>query len=484
LADIAAEEGELGGAQKELRAVLVTEPRYLPAHLALAEVLFKSGQPEEAAHEYDAVLAIEPNQPQAALGLARIELQRGDDEAAVARLEELVAGHPESTSGAALFAKVLERRGETDRAIALTQASQQRPEPIPADPWMSELMADLYDIPRLGLKFEEYFKTGQFDEAMPFLHRIEELDPKSSVPHLLKGWSETKAHHESEAVQQYRLALAKGGDPETVVPLLASALIALGQSTEASALLAEASAKKPDSIPLLIASADAAVRRGDEKMAKVQLTRIVNQEPYLYAENMSLVKILWSAGERAEAAECLQRIVKVFPADLASRGLLGQYYLEKSDPVSAILPLAQAIPHAGAGTPVRKQLVTMLVTAYQEAGKAEAEKGHWTAVAQYAEQAIRIDPDNLQAYADQANAAVQSGQFGHAAEALGKLAALQPDNPTIHISLGDVLYQAGEKDQAGRHWQKALQLAAVSDTELRNALNERLSGHISTETFK
>jgi tetratricopeptide (TPR) repeat protein len=153
LADIAQNENDLAGAQTELRAVLQTEPGYVPARLALAEALFKSGREEEAGKEYSAVLAIEAHHPQASLGLARIELQRGDEEAAVARLDELMAEHPEATSAAALFAQVLERRGEADRAIAMAQWSLQKPEPIPADPWMSELWVDLYDIQRLGLKF-------------------------------------------------------------------------------------------------------------------------------------------------------------------------------------------------------------------------------------------------------------------------------------------------------------------------------------------
>ncbi|HET7536334.1 MAG TPA: tetratricopeptide repeat protein, partial [Candidatus Didemnitutus sp.] len=142
LADIAQNENDLAAAEKEFRAVISSEPRYVPARLSLADALFKSGRPEEAEKEYAAVLAIEANQPQAMLGLARIELQGGDDDAAVARLDELMAAHPESTAGAAVFAQVLERRGETDRATAMAQWSQQKPELPPADPWLNALLAD------------------------------------------------------------------------------------------------------------------------------------------------------------------------------------------------------------------------------------------------------------------------------------------------------------------------------------------------------
>ena len=64
------------------------------------------------------------------------------------------------------------------------------------------------------------------------------------------------------------------------------------------------------------------------------------------------------------------------------------------------------------------------------------------------------------------------------------MATLQPDNPTIYLSLGDVWYQDGQPDQARRNWEKALQFAAAGDAELRSALGDRLSGRITAETFK
>jgi tetratricopeptide (TPR) repeat protein len=484
LADIAQNENDLVGAQTELRAVLQTEPVYVPARLALADALFKSGRAEEAAKEYSAVLAIEGNHPQASLGLARIELQRGEEDAAVARLDELMAGHPESTSGAALFAQVLERRGEIDRAIAMSQWSLQKPEPIPPDPWMSELLGDLYDLQRLGLKFEDYFKTGQIAEAARFLRRIEELDPESSIPPLLKGWSEAQAHRDSEAVQQYRLALAKGGDPEKICPYLVQSWLKLGNLSDAAKVMADYYAKMPDSLPITKAYSDVAIRQGDEKLARELLTKIVQKEPYLQAENMSLAKILWGSGEYDAAAKCLQRIAAVYPKDVASRALLGEYHLKKSDPFSAITPLEQASRYVAAKTPAHERLVAMLGLAYLQLGNAETEKGRFAEALDYYEKTIRLAPANLSGYAAKANASVRLRQFRRAAEALEKMSSLQPNNPTIYLSLGDVLYQDGEKEQARLHWRKARQLVAPADTELGAALDLRLSGRITAETFQ
>ena len=484
LADLALNEGDLDAAQKEYRTVLESEPNYLPARLALAEVLFKSGRADEAAKEYSAILVLDANHPQATLGLARIDLQRGDDESAVARLEELMVVHPESTSGAALFAKVLERRGETDRAIAVTQWSLQKPEPIPADPWMSELLTDLYDVQLLGLRFEDYFKTRQLDQAFPLLQRIEELDPKSPVPPLLRGWAESQSHHDPEAVQQYRLALNKGGDPEKIGPYLVQSLLKLGRVAEAAKLMEEYSAKLPDSVPLATAYADVAVRLGDDKLSRQLLTKVLAKEPYLQPQNMSLAKILWTAGERDAAAKCLQRVASVSATDIPSRALLGEYYLGIAEPVAAIRPLEQALKFVAARTPAHASLRGMLGTAYYQAGNAEAVQGRPSEAVGYFDRAIKLDPSDPKGYAGKANVFVRQRQFRPAAEALTQLARLQPENPTIHLSLGDVVFQEGDAAQAQRHWQKARELTAVGDLKLQNALDVRLSGRITADTFQ
>jgi tetratricopeptide (TPR) repeat protein len=484
LADIAQNENDLAGAQTELRAVVQAEPGYIPARLTLAETLFKSGEPVEGGKEYSAVLAIEDNQPQASLGMARIELQRGDDDAAVARLEELMAGHPESAAGAALFAQVLNRRGETDRAIAMAQGSRQKPELPPADPWKNSLLLDCYDIQSLSLTFEEYFKTGKMDEAVPLLDRLAVLDPKGPTTMMFAGFFHARALEHVAAVREYYDALGRGGDPEKIAPLLVTSLFALGKLDEANALIADLYARMPASGPITKAYSEVAIRRNDEKLSRELLAKVLEKEPFLQPQNMSLAQILWASGNRDAAAKHLQRVASVYANDVPSRALLGEYFLSKSDPVSAIAPLEQAAKYVTVKTPAQKSLTTMLGAAYLQAGNGESEKGNFAIAADYYEKAARLNPTDLDAYAGKANACVTLKQFRRAAEALEEMTSLQPDNPTIHLSLGDVVYQEGNVAEARRHWEKALQLDPPGETEMRNALNERLGGHVTSETFK
>jgi tetratricopeptide (TPR) repeat protein len=484
LADIAQNESDLERALTELRAAVALEPSYLPAQVVLADALFKSGREDEAEKTYTAISVRAPLHPQATVGLARLALQRGDDNAAVALLEKLLAAHPESTSAAALLAQVLSRRGESERAEALAQWSRQKHEPVASDPWMTELLADCYDRQRLALKFEEYFFSGQITEAVPFLRRIEELDPQSAIPPLLRGWSQSRSNHDAEAVEEFRTALARGGDAEKIVPLMVTSLLKLDRVPEAAGLAGEYHRKLPSSQAFLLAYADAVVRLGSEEKTREILTELLAGQPYLYAQNLELAKILWKSGERDEAAKCLRRIVQFYPNDVASRGLLGQYYLEKSEPRSAIAPLEEALSQAGTETAARERLSAMLVTAHLQVAGAALEKASYAEAVESYDRLLRLDPKNLEAYLGKANACAQLQQFGRAAEALEKMATLDPENPTIFLSLGDVLFQSGDSVAARRRWEQAVQLVAPRDAELKAVLNRRLSGNVSVEDFK
>jgi len=220
-------------------------------------------------------------------------------------------------------------------------------------------------------------------------------------------------------------------------------------------------------------------------MVRVLLRKVLEKEPYLYSANLELAKVLWASGERDEAADCLRRIAEMKPADLASRALLGEYYLGKADPASAIAPLEQAVALGGAQAPAYKNLSALLYIAYVQAGNAAAGKGQYAdAVATYYEKAIALSPKEPAAYADKAVASVQLKEYRGAADALERLASLQPRNPTVYLSLGDVVYQEGDAVQARRNWQRALELTSAGNADLRDAINVRLSGNITADTFR
>ncbi len=485
LAAMALDESELEDAKVDLEAVLASEPRYVPALNALADAAFKTGHADLAALRFAEVLAIEPDNPPAALGMARIELQRREDAKAVARLQALLVRHPESASGAALLSQVLERQGEAERAAALRQWSQQAHDPVPPDPWLRPLLLDCYDAQRLGIAFEQYRLAAQMDEALPLLDRLEQLDPSSWIPPMLRGWSLRKAGKFNEAVQEYQVSLDKGGGPEKIGPLMGAAMIAGGRLREAAALLARLHARLPRSEPILRSYCEVAVREGDRVLARSLLGELLGQDPYLYMPNMSMVQILWSEGHHEQAVPYLQRVAKVFPADVDARGLLAQYFLEQSDPVSAIGPLEQArAVLKGTADKRRERISEMLRTAYLVAGSLEASRGRFSQAVDFAEKAIAVDPSETRAYALAVNALKRTGDFRRAADIMERMVALSPGVPEARMSLGDLAYQGGDHERASREWKRALELAPAGASQLRSALGLRLSGRMDEALLK
>jgi tetratricopeptide (TPR) repeat protein len=70
LASVLRDSGDAAGAARELEIVKTTQPRYLPARLALGTTLYMLGRREDAAREWEAVLAVDPDNKAAKLYLS------------------------------------------------------------------------------------------------------------------------------------------------------------------------------------------------------------------------------------------------------------------------------------------------------------------------------------------------------------------------------------------------------------------------------
>ena len=275
---------------------------------------------------------------------------------------------------------------------------------------------------------------------------------------------------------EFKKALDMGADPEKVCPHIELSLVALKRAPEAAKILSDYHEKRPDSIAILTAYSDAVLAEGDLTLARRLLEELLAKEPHLFDQNMSLARILWTAGERDQAAVCLRRAAEVSPRDAVSRAFLGQYYVEKREPEAAIGPLEQALALPAVSSEATDHLRTLLYGAYMLAGDAAASRGDGEgAVARDYDPAIRLLPANPAAYAGKAKTCASLGRLADAEKALETLVSLQPSNPTVYLSLGDVYNADGKRDTARESWQKAYDLTPSTYAELRAAIASRLN---------
>lgn len=475
LADIAQQNNALDEAIKELRTVSREVPNYLPARLILAQALSKSGQVEPAKAEFAACLAIEPGEPEATVGLAKLKLQERDEDGAVRDLEELMAAHPECTEGAALLGPLLRRRGDTDRAAAFAQVAQRKPMPPPPDPWSASLLVnDCYDPQRLSLAIEEDLRIGRASEVSALLDRFAQLDAKAPNLYIFQGLLRAQAKDYAGAVESYQQALSLGGDPEKICPPLVPCLLAIGKEAEAGAMLAQYHNQRPESLPIAKAYAAMVLRKEDYKTAEPLLNFILVKEPFLKTENMALAKIYWESGRRDRATECLKRVAASDPEDVPSRALLGEYYLGQNDAGTAIVFLEQAIAHAAPKSAERESLVDLYFSALMQQGQNEAKAGRLEEAKALVDRALQSAPERAEAYATKAEICAELHDYDGAVAVLRRLSRLQPKNPTVFLTLGDMYSQKGDTAQAREQWEQARRLVAADDTALQQAIGQRL----------
>jgi Flp pilus assembly protein TadD len=184
LASILAGYGRLAEAVPHLRRTVELAPDYLTARLKVAEALLKSNATTEAEAVYTEVLRRDAENIYGLVGLARCQLQAEQLTFARSTLQRAVASHPESSNAQSLLGTVLERLGNAQGAeLARNRVRQGGHYAEPADPWMSELLADCHDPYTLLIASSAAVAESRSADALPILARGLALAPNDARLH-------------------------------------------------------------------------------------------------------------------------------------------------------------------------------------------------------------------------------------------------------------------------------------------------------------
>lgn len=471
LADLAAAAGDLEQATQWLNETVRKTPDYLPAQLRLAETRYKSGDAAGAVVIYNTVLQREPANADALLALARERLRTGDAAGAATLLEKLTTTHPNFGAGCALFAQVLEQRGDRARAALMQEKARAHKDPPSPDPWMDEVMAQCFDVRQIAMRLEDGIKSGRVDESMTWLKRLETLAPQHWLVCEVRGLAFAQQGRLDEAVGEYERGISAGGDPRKLFPALVTALTELKRFPEAEARARTGLLAAPHTPALLVALAQLRQRAGETDDAVRLLDEALAVEPRHAEANRARALIWWSQGQPEKALPLLRIVMDAAPGDLATCGMLGQYFLEKGNLDEALPPLERA----RAIDPKNESIAELLALAHLRSGNRDARAGKFIEALAAYDRALALRPRLAEAYANKAQVCAQLGQFAAAAETLEKLTAVQPDHAQPWLALGDMQRAAGHEQAARASWSKALALLrSGDDPALRAALAQRL----------
>jgi len=294
LAQLAMDEGDLVGAERYLRAVLVDESGAAEIRNALGLVLERRGRYAEASREYSEAARLDANasEPRNNLGnLARRE-RKGDD--AERWYLAAIAADPYSMGAYNNLALLCQDRGQIDRAIDLYGRA------LAKAPRNAVVMNNLASL---------YFATGENREARALWRKAVEVDP---------GY---------------------------VSPLnnLAGVSLSEGDNDAAAALLDRALAIDPNYGDAHINRSLIARRRGDLVGARRELEQAAGDPRSAGTARMELALLDLSEGRPGAAASGLEAARRDLGDRVDLLNALGEAYTRMNDKVRALVVLKKSL---------------------------------------------------------------------------------------------------------------------------------------------
>jgi predicted Zn-dependent protease len=336
LATLLAGYGRLDEAIVLWQKTVQLDPHYRTAKLKLAEALLKTNRLDESRKIYGEVLAQDPSEPYASLGLAQIEIQDGRWAAAREHLESAVAADPLFSAGWALLATVDDRLGD---AAASDQAREKanvlgRFKDVP-DPWMDELVSDIYDTYRLQVIASTISATGGAEKAIPILQRAIEVAPNDSRPHRQLGKLEVALHQNDQARTEFEKAIAlQPHDPFAYIDLVGLYRTS-GDVNGALRLLGDAVKNCPSAEGVQLEMGLALMAAGRVSEALPYLQKAVELAPDNPTNYEELAKAQFRLDDKAGGAETLKVGLARAPENAGLLAMRARYKVELGDEAGA-----------------------------------------------------------------------------------------------------------------------------------------------------
>jgi tetratricopeptide (TPR) repeat protein len=214
LATVQTSVGENAQAVGTLREALRLRPKYTPALIRLADLLFSMGKLHESEELYRAVITVTPGTAAAYYGLARVQSASGMISAALEGYQKACELAPRFGAAHFAYALLLQQQGRTADAAAHFAASNahKKDKPEEDDPLMTAVAALKQGAMvhlRRGVALEA---SGHLSESIAETERSLAIDPKLVQAHinLISLYSRTGQPERAEA--QYKAGLALNAD--------------------------------------------------------------------------------------------------------------------------------------------------------------------------------------------------------------------------------------------------------------------------------
>ena len=447
LAQLYAQQNRLPQALTLTRDMVKRYPAHAGLQHQLGDMLLRSGQPAEARKAYEKALSLNPKMPAPRLQLARMDIEANQIAAAEQRLTELLRDAPKNSDAMAEMARVSERKGQSEEAMR----------------WLLRA------------------RDASDRKDMRWNLALMELNLRQGKP--------------QQALEEGKIALAKQPNDLSSLLVYARAQLALGDTTGARGTLGSATRVADFNAPQQSEIARLQLAAGNVDGAAYSLSKALSDQPNFIPAQALMVQVEQRQGNPDKAEARARQIVQSQPNKALGHSLLGDLAMARNNPAAALAAYRQAHKvEPGTGTTLTLMNVLASQSLAPEAldigrqrlrqapndvavqllvGDLHARTGRFADAATAYKAALKVQPQNAQALNNLANAqlklkdptALQTAQAAH---------KIAPQNPLVIDTLGWVLFQQGQTEQA---------LPLLRDARLRAPGNPEIRYHLAKVLF-
>jgi len=397
------EKGQYDEASIEFTNAIKIDPAYADAHYQLAETYLNLQQQGRAYKEFARTVELRPDDYQSRIAMANLLILGRDFPHAQEQADILLKKRPSDPAVYALTSSLLAAEnnfpgaiGEIQQTIALA--------PGHWEPYLSLALLQL--------------KNNQPDAAEATFKKVIELDPKAMQAHLLLGNFYQSHNHLDEAEQQFRAAISL--DPNTVAPreAVARLYLAEGRRADAEEVLKQAKRDLPHNPDSFVALTNFYFSTGDLDKAVAEYQALFHLRPNDLQVKKKYIQLLIQAKRDDEARSLVYEILKSSPKDDDALVFRSQLQINAGDVSDAAQTLEAVVNSSPNNIPAHYALGVV----FEKQGNPERAENQWR-------EALRLNPDFLDAERSIADAAMLQGDMNSLEDAASQMIRLQPGSP-------------------------------------------------------
>jgi putative PEP-CTERM system TPR-repeat lipoprotein len=433
-------------ARDSFSQALKLDPAFFPAAANLAQLDLKANQPAAARQRFEGILKADPKHLNAMLAMADLSLRNKDEKAHVSWLEKAATTHPQAMQPRIALARYQFAKGDKNKALATAR------EAVNTQP----------DAPvALELLGTTQLAVGDTTNALGSYRKLADRLPNQPAPLVKLATAQVAAKDLAGARNTLQDALRLQADFVDAQLILGGIEIQSARFDEAHKLAKQVQQQKPDNPAGFILEGDTAFARKDYPAALVAFERAQKLSP----SGALLVRQMqaFSAAQRPEEGE--KRLVSWLsshPQDASIRAVLAESLIKREQYKAA----AENYLILNKNNPNNLLVLNNLAWSLFESKDSRA--------LGFAEQALKLNPDNPAVIDTLGWILVQRGQMERGIKLLQQALAKTPDVADIQFHLASAFAKSGDHARALSEIERLLAsgVAFPQEQEARSLLKQ------------